>query len=293
MHTFGNRKQRIGIFFTLPCLLFVLTFILYPLFRNIFLSFHAYNPLHSLETTFVGLENYRWLGEEPIFLNSLYITVLYTVVSVVLELFIGFSIALLLVTIKARFSKWSSGLLTSTFFIPWVFPAMCAAVTWRMLYHPIFGPINHILGKDIMWLSDPGISLYSIVISQVWKCTPFFVIVFFAGILSIPTEEFEAARTDGASTWQEFRYITLPHMVPLTLVATTFRAVDAFTKIFTPVYILTGGGPGRATEVLPLLIYKTGLRYFRFGTASSLSVVAILISLAFGIGILRNLRKYT
>ncbi len=149
------------------------------------------------------------------------------------------------------------------------------------------------LGKDIMWLSDPGISLYSIIIAQVWKCTPFFVIVFFAGILSIPTEEFEAARTDGASTWQEFRYITLPHMVPLTLVATTFRAVDAFTKIFTPVYILTGGGPGRATEVLPLLIYKTGLRFFRFGTASSLSVVAILISLAFGIGILRNLRKYT
>ncbi|TKJ47873.1 sugar ABC transporter permease [Candidatus Aerophobetes bacterium Ae_b3a] len=290
MSRIRNRERRIGIFLILPCLLFVLAFVMYPLFRNIFLSFHAYNPLHSLETIFVGLDNYRWLTTEPLFLNSLYVTVLFTVVSVIFEMFIGFFVALFLVRMKDILSKWVSRFLTSIFIIPWVVPGISAAVAWRMLYHPTFGPINTILGKNIMWLSNSSLSLFSIVIADVWKCTPFFIFIFFAGMMSVPIEQFEAARTDGASMWQEFRYIMLPSILPLMLVASAFRAIDAFTKIFDLVYVLTGGGPGAATEVLPLLIYKTGLKYFRFGTASTLAVVAILISLVFGMGLLRRQR---
>jgi multiple sugar transport system permease protein len=205
-------------------------------------------------------------------------------------MFIGFFVALFLVRMKDILSKWVSRFLTSIFIIPWVVPGISAAVAWRMLYHPIFGPINAILGKNIMWLSNSSLSLFSIVIADVWKCTPFFIFIFFAGMMSVPIEQFEAARTDGASMWQEFRYIMLPSILPLMLVASAFRAIDAFTKIFDLVYVLTGGGPGRATEVLPLLIYKTGLKYFRFGTASTLAVVAILISLVFGMGLLKRQR---
>ena len=109
--------------------------------------------------------------------------------------------------------------------------------------------------------------------------------------MSIPRELYEAAKVDGASDWKELWYITLPALMPIILVTTIFRAIDAFTKIFDLVYVLTAGGPGKATEVLPLLIYKTALKYFRFGTAAALSVVAILISSLFGFAMLRLRRS--
>jgi len=288
MSSYIKRESRIGFLLCTPCLLFIITFIGYPLFRNIFLSFHDYNPLHSLEVTFSGLENYQWLVKESIFINSLYITILFTIVSVTLEAFIGFFVAYFLVKIKERFTKWGFRLLTSVFIIPYVMPTTSTGVAWRMLFHPSFGVINSMLNVKLMWLSDPILAFLSIVIADVWKTTPFFIFILLAGLISVPTEQYEAARIDGASGWQELRYITMPSILHLWIVTSVFRAIDAFTKIFDIVYILTGGGPGRATEVLPLLIYKTALRFFRFGTASALGVVAILISLFFGIGLLRR-----
>jgi len=288
MISYVKRENRRGFLLCSPCLLFITAFIGYPLFWNIFLSFHAYNPLHSLEVTFVGLENYRWLVRESIFITSLYITILFTLLSVTLEAFIGFFIAYFLVKIKDRFTKWGFRLLISVFIIPYVMPTTSAGVAWRMLYHPAFGVINSMLNVKLMWLSNPILAFFSIVIADVWKTTPFFIYILFAGLISVPTEQYEAARIDGASGWQELRYITLPSILQLWLVTSVFRAIDAFTKFFDIVYILTGGGPGRATEVLPLLIYKTALRFFRFGTASALGVAAILISLFFGIGLLRR-----
>lgn len=289
----GKRRGWLtGTLMVLPCFLFVLIFIGYPLFQNVFLSFHQYAPFISPETIYVGLANYQWLVAEPVFLHSLYITVLFTMGSVFIELCIGLFIAILLVNlVRGEISgttKWFSGFLRSSFLLPWAIPGVAAAVAWRMLYHPMFSPINALLGTNIMWLSDPSLSLFSIIIADVWKTTPFFIFIFLAGILSIPQDRFEAIKVDGASGWQEFRRVTLPSILPLILITFVFRAIDAFTKIFDTVYILTGGGPGAATEVLPLLIFRTAFNFFRFGRASALAVVVIIISILFGIVMIKR-----
>ena len=290
--TISSIERRIGIYFILPCFLFLLVFLAYPLFRTIYLSFYNYNPIQSLEKTFAGIDNYKWLINDPSFLNSLYITILFTVLSVILETIFGLLIAVILGKLREGgiIKRIASIVLLGIFIIPWAIPGISAAVSWRLLYHPQFGPINFLLGKSILWLSNSHLALFSIIIADVWKCTPFFIIILFAAVICIPKEQIEAAHTDGATNWQEFRYIVLPSILPVMLVAFIFRAIDAFTKIFDLVYMLTSGGPGKATEVLPLLIFKTALKYFRFGTASALSVVAILISLVFGIWLLRKNR---
>ncbi len=285
-------ERRVGFYFILPCFLFLLVFLAYPLFRTVYLSFLNYNPIQSLEKTFAGLENYKWLINDPTFLNSLYITVLFTILSVILETLFGLFIAVILSKFREGgiIKKIASAILTGIFIIPWAIPGISAAVSWRLLYHPQFGPINFLLGRSILWLSNSHLALFSIIIADVWKCTPFFIIIFLAAIVCIPREQLEAAYADGVTKWQEFRYIVLPSILPVMFVSCVFRAIDAFTKIFDLVYVLTGGGPGKATEVLPLLIFKMALKYFRFGTASALSVVAIILSLAFGIWLLRKNR---
>jgi len=286
------RENKFGFYFTLPALLFMLFFISYPIARTLYLSFHTYNPIQSNEIIFVGLENYKWLFNEPNFLNSLSITLIFTILSVIIEAIVGLSIALLLDIFRSRgtISSFISKIVLSVFIIPWALPGIAAGVVWKLLYHPTFGLINSILGRDIRWLSEKYLALFSLIVADAWKTFPFFLIIFFAAITSMSKEQSEAARTDGANWLQELRYITLPSMFPIIVIAIVFRAIDAFTKIFDLVYILTGGGPGRATEVLPLLIYNTGLRFFRFGTASALSIVVMLFSFLFGIWLFRRRR---
>lgn len=291
-NTIASIERRVGVYFILPCFLFLLVFLVYPLFRTVYLSFTNYNPIQSLEKTFAGIENYKWLIKDPSFLNALYITILFTVLSVILEALFGLLVAVILGKLRERglVRRIASGVLMGIFIIPWAIPGISAAVSWRLLYHPQFGFIDFLLGKNILWLANSSLALFSIIIADVWKCTPFFIIIFLAAIVCIPREQIEAAHTDGATRWQEFRYIVLPSILPVVFVAAAFRAIDAFTKIFDLVYVLTSGGPGNATEVLPLLIFKMALKFFRFGPASALSVVAILVSLAFGIWLLRKNR---
>ncbi len=285
-------EHRTGFFLTLPGALFVFSFIIYPLLSNVFISFHDYNPLHLREMIFIGLKNYQWLFTEPIFRYSLFITTSFTLVSVTLETFAGLSISIFFAMfIKEKSQgilKWLYRVATSILIMPWAIPSISAAVAWRLLFHPLYSPINAVLGKQIMWLSNPLLAFFSIVIADTWKCTPYFIFFFIAGIISIPPEQFEAAKIDGASGWQEIRHVILPNLLPVIVVASTFRAIDSFTKIFDMVYVLTGGGPGRATKVIPLLIQETGLKFFRFGLASSMAVVTVLISISFGVELLRR-----
>ncbi|RLC34049.1 MAG: hypothetical protein DRH33_09790 [Candidatus Nealsonbacteria bacterium] len=295
MSKINTIRVRTGFFLTFPSVLFVFSFIIYPLINNVFLSFHDYNPLHSQEMIFIGLKNYQSLAVEPIFKWSLLITALFAVVSVTLETFAGLFVSILFTMFIKQKSqgvlKWLHRVATSIFIIPWAIPAISAAVTWRLLLHPMYSPINALLGKQIMWLSNPLLAFFSITIADVWKCTPYFIFFFIAAILAIPSGQFEAARIDGASAWHEIRYIVLPNLRPIIIVAFSFRLIDSFTKIFDMVYVLTGGGPGRATKVIPLLIQETGLKFFRFGLAAAMSVVVIFICIILGTVLLgRNKR---
>lgn len=280
-----NRRWKTGILLILPCFLFIFAFMIYPIYSVGYLSFHEYSPLKSPETFFVGLRNYEWMIGSDIVSHSLYVTILFTVVSVAIEFIVGLYIANALAKqMREKFSKVGKGLnrvLRSIFILPFAVPAVVAAVAWKMLLQPEFGPVNALLGVDMAWTSQQP--LLSIIVADAWKMMPFILFILFAAIMSIPAERFEAIKIDGASGWQEFRYVTFPAILSVIAVVIAFRAVDAFTKIFDIVYMMTGGGPGMQTQVFPLLIWKTAFSHFHFGEAAVLAVAAIAISIIFGL----------
>jgi len=270
--------------FIFPAFLFVSAFMIYPIVSVFYLSLHDYSPLRSAEVLYAGLANYQWLARSDLVFHSLYVTVVFTVASVALELIAGLSIASLLakhlIETRSRIARLLNRVFSSVFILPFATPAIAAAVAWKMLLHPQFGPVNALLGRDIAWFTR--YPLPSVIVADAWKMTPFVLFLVLAAIMSIEPEQFEAAKIDGASGWQEFRYLTLPSIFPVLTVITAFRAVDAFTKIFDIVYMTTGGGPGTATQVFPLLIWKTAFTHLHFGKASALAVVAIVISALLG-----------
>jgi len=287
-----KNKHRMGFFLSLPGVLFVFTFIIYPLFSNLHNSFYDYNLLRSRDMVFIGLKNYQALLTESFFNYSVIITILFTLISVCLETIIGLAISIFFTFIIKENNqgvlRWLQKGTRSILIIPWAIPGVVAASTWRLLFHPIYSPINSVLGKQIMWLTHPTLAFVSILVAETWKTTPYFIFFFSAAIMAIPLSQFEAARIDGASKWQEIRHILLPGLLPIIIVAASFRLIDTFTRIFDVVYVLTGGGPGNATKVLPILIQETGLKFFKYGLASSMAVVSVIISVFFGLALLRR-----
>ncbi len=277
-------KWKSGLALTLPSFLFVFAFLVYPIVYLITLSFKEYSPLRSTEQRFIGLENYTWvLGSDNV-IHSFKVTLGFTVLSVLIEMAVGLVIALFLSHLmldgRSRLKRWISSATSSIFILPFAVPAIAAAVAWKMLLHPQFGPVNAILGVRIAWFTQ--FPLLSVVVADAWKMTPMVLFLILAGIMSIDPDQFEAARIDGANTWQEFIYLTIPSILPVLLVTAAFRAVDAFTKVFDIIYMTTGGGPGNDTEVFPLLIWKTAFSHLHFGRAAALAIVAILISAVLG-----------
>lgn len=285
-------KVKAGLILTLPSFLMVFAFLIYPIFNLVRLSFFDYSPLRSLEPIFVGLDNYKWLLTSDIVLHSLSVTLIFTIVSVALEVAFGLLAATLMAKLllegRTLIDNIFCGLVNGLLILPFATPAISAAVAWKMLLQPSFGPVDAILNQQIAWFSE--YPLLSIIIADAWKMTPMILFLFLAGILSIDAAQFEAAKIDGASAFQEFYHLTLPSILPVLGVATAFRAVDAFTKVFDIVFMTTGGGPGNDTQVFPLLVWKTAFDHLQFGRASALAVVAIFISLILS-GILVLVRR--
>jgi len=275
------RKASYGVILTTPFFFLLLVLMGYPLVYNIYLSFYKWNLISmSPEIIFVGLGNYIYILPDVVFQASLNNTLIFTFLSVGLEFLVGLFVAVLLSRIER-----GRRILTTIFMAPLMIASVVGAIMWRFLYDPFFGLFNAILrtmfGINVNWLSDSTIAIYSVTIADVWKMWPFFAIIFLAGIVSIPSERLESIRVDGASGWQEFRFIVFPHLLPLIFIAVVIRTIDAFTKVFDVVYMLTGGGPGYATQMLPLLLFQKALRSFRWGEAATLAVIAMIISSIF------------
>jgi multiple sugar transport system permease protein len=286
--TWNRRLQLTGIGLTLPALVFAFAFMVYPVANVVFLSFHQYSPLRSAATIDAGLSNYSWLASSDIVGHSIWVTIVFTVVSVAIEMAVGLALATLLAKLvvesRQAFGRIVSRVLLSSFILPFAAPAIAGAIAWKMLLHPQFGPVDAVLRTDIAWFSQ--FPLASVIVADAWKTMPFVLFLLFAAILSIEPDQYEAVRLDGANGWQEFRYLTLPSIMPVLAVVAAFRAVDAFTKIFDVVFVTTGGGPGNDTQVFPLLIWRTAFDFLNFGQASALAVVAVLVSAALGASLL-------
>jgi len=289
----SKAKWKAGLVLTLPSFLFVFAFLVYPIIHLVRRSFYDYSPLVSTEERFVGFDNYAWMFGSDTVIHSLGVTLIFTLLSVALEVVAGLFIASLLAKLllegRSKFEKFFTRFVNGIYILPFATPAIAAAVAWKMLLQPQFGPVNALIGTQIAWFTE--YPLFSIIIADAWKMTPMVMFLVLAGIMSIDPDQFEAARIDGASAMQEFRFITLPSILPIMMVTAAFRAVDAFTKIFDTVYMTTGGGPGNATEVFPLLIWKTAFSHSRYSEASTLAVLAILISLGLSGALLLVRRK--
>jgi multiple sugar transport system permease protein len=263
------KTKESGTAFLLPALVLLAGITIYPIIYVVYLSLHKKLLIFDI-SKFTGLENYAFLVQDDRFWNALKNTFYFTAVSVTLELLLGLAIALL---INRAFSL--KGLIRAAVLIPWAIPTVVSARMWEWMYNTDFGVLNYLLGIKINWLGSPFWALHAAIIMDVWKATPFVVILLTAGLQVIPLELYQAAQLDGAGNWALFRRVTLPLLKPVIMVVLIFRTLDAF-RIFDAIYVLTGGGPANATETLSIYAYKVLFQTLQFGYGSTLSVMVFL-----------------
>ncbi len=266
--------------FVLPALILLAGVGLYPVLSTIWMGLHRITlTMPQLGKPFVGLDNFKTIFADPRFRGALSHTLFFTAVSVLLELVFGLGLALL---IHREFA--GRGLVRSVALVPWAIPTVVSALMWRWMYHPQLGVINDLLWRlGLMkhwwpWLGEVSTALWSVIIADVWKTTPFMALLILGGLQTIPSSVEEAALVDGATGVRKFFLITLPLLKPSILVAVLFRTIDAL-KLFDILFILTGGGPGNSTESLSLYVYNTLFNNLEFGYASALASVAFVMSL--------------
>ncbi len=262
--------------FMAPAALVMVLALAYPLAQSIWLSFHQWAIGAPLDQArFIGLENYRILLADPNVWASIRVTLVFAFAVVVIEVALGVALALVL----DRQIRGMS-LFRTIFILPMMVAPIVVGLVWRYLYNEQFGPFTSMLKAlglpTIPWLSSPDMALLSVIIADVWQWTPFIFILSLAALQSLPSSAIEAARIDGATRWQTILHVKLPLMLPVIVVAALLRLIDAF-KVLEVIYILTEGGPGLATEILSLHIYKTAFTSQQLGRASALSNILLLI----------------
>lgn len=271
-----------GYLFLVPALFLYLLVDLYPLLWAFQLSLQRYSIFAPPE--FVGLENYHRMLQDPLFWKSLRNTLIWTTVVVPCIILISLPLAILLDAPWLRFKTF----FRTVYFLPVVTSMVAAAFVWRWLFEPTFGVVNFLLGLLGLprpgWLSDPAWALPAVMVVGVWKQIGQAMVLFLAGLQTIPREYVEAAKIDGASTWQLFRYVTLPLLNPTLVFVSVILVINAF-RVFTIPYVMSSGGlqfrapggPLDATRVYVLHIYDLGFRQFDLGYASANAMVLLLM----------------
>lgn len=275
----GQRRQLWAYIFLLIPLLFFLTIRFSPTLFAMSVSLFKWDIL-SPNKPWMGLANYQTLFADPVFSKSLTNTLTYVALSVPLQLVFGLFFALLLQAV-AHFK----GFFRALYFIPFVTSTVAISWVWRWIYQPTFGPLNNLLSlvglPEQKYLASPDQALPSIVVVLVWQALGFYVIVFLAGLESIPNDFYEAARIDGARTWDLFRHITLPLLNPTIVFLTVIGTISGI-QVFTQVLNMSFqgmGGPLDSTLSLVLFIYQQGFRHFKMGYASAGTVVLFALIL--------------
>ncbi len=275
-----RRLRWTGFLFVLPALLHIALFKFYPMAQALLLSFFRYDLMSP--PRFAGLGNYRALYENPLFQQSLGVSVKYTLGVAVPEWFLALALALLL-----NRAMPGRGVIRLAYFLPIAMSQIVVALVWKFLYHP-HGLVNSLLAMAgigrINWLSEEATALPALIAIGVWRGVPLFAVVYLAGLQAIPNEYYEAAAMDGAGPWQRFRHITLPLLLPTILFVVVISLLMAM-KVFTNPLVMTEGGPNGTTRVLPYFIYETGFAFFRMGEAAAAS--SILFALAFALTVVQ------
>lgn len=261
-----------------PCIIFLMVVYIFPLIYTFALSFHRYDSTHNI-FYFYGLSNYINLLKDNIFLDSVKFTLIFTAFAAIPQFLLGFGLALFF-CLKFRGKKYLRAIMV----IPTIVTPMIAGLMWRLLLNTDRGLINFLLSfigiPRIDWIGQPITAVISCILVDSWEWTAFIFLILYAGLQVLPVAPFEAAKIDGASRLQIFRYITLPLLQPIIMVAIIFRGVDAF-RIFDIIYTTTYGGPSHTTYSLHFFGYKTMFTYSRIGYASAVSYIMFMICMIF------------
>ena len=276
------RKQWSAYLFLSPWIIVFCVFTLFSLAFSFYLSFHEWNILESAKP-FVGFENYTRLFEDKRFWQALWNTILFTGFGVPLGIGSGLLIALLLNT-KVK----GQGIFRTLYYIPVITPLVVSSVIWKWLYQGDYGLINYyllkfgIIKEKLLWLADPNLAMPALIIMGVWMGTGGTMVMYLAGLQSIPSELYDAAMVDGASSYQRMMYITVPLLAPTTFYLLVTSVIGSFQS-FAHIYIMTGGGPLRRTTVIGYYLYEKGFRHFEMGYASAMAYVLFAIIFIFTI----------
>lgn len=278
-----RRQRRAAWFFIAPAMLMIGLFFVVPVLVGLGLSltdFDIYALGRPDTARFVGLKNYLDLFEHPVFQVAVRNTLYFAFVGAPLSVLVSLAAALLLQSKALHFR----GLFRTIYFAPVVTTLVAVAIVWRYLYHPRHGLLNHGLGliglEPVDWLGDPAWSMPAIIVMAVWKNFGYNMLIFTAGLQTIPEEQYDAASIDGAGFWQQFRHVTLPGLGPVFLFVAVTTMIGYF-QLFAEPYVMTQGGPLRSTTSLVLFMYEEGFRWWRMGTASAVALVLFLLTLGF------------
>ncbi len=256
----------------LAMVVFFIVFLIIPIGIAFAGSFHEWNPL-SGTYKFLGLENYKQVFTSKLFGKSMFNTVIFSVVVIVFRVGLGLGIAYAIYSTLIKHKSF----FRAVYYMPVVTPMVAVAFVWKFMYNPQIGAINKIFGLDINWLMNPKTALIAVIIMTIWKDFGYAVVMYMAGLYSLPADVMEAAQVDGASGWQKFRYITLPLLKPMTLFV-VITSIISYIQAYVQILIMTEGGPGTSTYLASYIIYDEAFVKYNFGYASALSFVLFVIT---------------
>jgi multiple sugar transport system permease protein len=285
---FLARRRRSYYYFVAPALVVVGAVIVFPWLFTLWMS--VFDWKIGSAANFVGIDNYRKLAASQRFLEAILHTFYFTALAVVVPLILGTASALIF---HREFPF--RGVLRGVFVMPMMATPVAVALVWTMMFHPQQGVLNYLLSlvglPPSLWVYSPTLVIPSLVIVEVWHWTPLVMLIVLGGLAALPTEPYESARLDGASEWQLFRFITLPLVAPFLVVAAVIRTIDAL-KTFDTIYVITGGGPGTASETINIYLYLQAFAFYNIGDASAVVVVFFVIVLALAL-LLLHVREKT
>ncbi|GIV83860.1 MAG: ABC transporter permease [Candidatus Roseilinea sp.] len=282
---------QIQVLFIAPTIILLVLWNIFPLFYSLYLSFTEFSVIKpDVPPAWVGLQNYNKLLSDPRIWQYFTLTGRYVVTTVALQAIVGFGLALFL---RERFK--GSGLITTLILIPIMMSPVVIGLFWKLIYNPAFGIFNYLIGYSVPnsgpdWLGEASRALWAIIIVDVWMWSPFVMLLCLSGLKAIPDYLYEAAAIDRASPWFQFWRITLPQVAPLLLIAILFRTIEAF-KTFDLVMGLTGGGPGDATELIAVHLYRAAFTRFTTGESSALAYIILVIVIAVSNLYVRSLNR--
>lgn len=271
--------RHLPIIFPLPAALTMIAIVGAPVLYVAWLGFYDWTLTSIRPSTFVGLDNYiNLLTRDTRFRNSVWVTVVFTVISVALQMAFGLAVALLL---NRDFRGKEAA--RAAIMLPMIAAPAAMALVWRVMFNPQLGVLNELIREvghpGLLWVAHPSTALASLIAVEVLRETPMTIIILLAGLQSLPSEPYEAAKIDGASRWQSFWHITLPLLRSAIMVALIFRAIFTL-KVFDVIYVITGGGPNYSTENFTIFAYLQSFTYFRMGYGAATAMLFFLMVMA-------------